>query len=107
MKLWIRSQNKEELTNPIYLQIIKVSNSTKYAIISCSEMAGDTTLGFYESKERALEILDDISNLLKPKAIIQTTDKEAAIGDLVGKPQLKEQIEIIPLNNIVYEMPEE
>ena len=77
--------------------------------LDCYSLTIDTmVLGNYKTKERALEILDEISNLLKPKAIIQTIDKDAGIGDLVGKPQLKEQSEIIPLsNNIVYEMPEE
>ena len=101
MNLWIRSQNKEELTNPMYLQIIKVSNNTKYAIISCNEMAGDTTLGFYESKERALEVLDEIQNtILGILTLEEIEEQKIKKYTGIGKLSMKS-------NNIVYEMPEE
>ena len=63
-------------------------------------------LAKYNKENRALEILDEIQDLLKSKALIKTVDNNPPIGDLVYN--LKEQIEIIPLsNNIVYEMPKE
>ena len=105
MNLWIRSQNKEELTNPMYLQIIKVSNNTKYAIISCSEMAGDTTLGFYESKERALEVLDDIDNV-KFYKYMASLDIQSFVTSIEKKYSQEEQQFLFNQMN-TYKMPKE
>lgn len=107
MNLWIRSQDKETLTKPMDLQIINVNNSNEYAIISFTEMAGDITLGFYNSKERAVEVLNDIQNIVNAKTIIKFYNGELEIdykNSIVELPsyEIKEMAGVI-----VYEMPKE
>ena len=96
MKLWIRRQDKESLELTTYLQIIyldELGQENKWVI------EGGSYLGYYKTKERALEVLDEIQNLMAPKirfsSIISTKKLE------------KYKSEFIPNPIIVYEMPEE
>lgn len=85
MDLWIRSQNGENLIrcNDIAIQGNRIvgyfAKETEYE-----------NLGIYESKERALEVLDEIQELLEPVHVTEISKKEGIIGA-----------------NILYEMPEE
>ena len=65
-----------------------------------------TKLGEYNTKERALEILDEIQNILHPKLII--TPKED-IKDFEVEMKIVPQLEcdIKELSTYVYEMPKE
>ena len=118
MELWIRSQDRERL--------IKVDGIKTY----CSESYKDTlyeledckynTLGSYKSKERVLNILDEISNkiknqfILKEKTILKPEDllhhkrwlEYEYNCDFIAQD---ESYEIHPINSniIYYEMPEE
>ena len=80
--MWIRIQDKEAsvYANNFYIRNPEVGE--KYGI---SYFDGDSfvKLGFYKSKERALEVLDEIQKLL------------------IAMPRTE-----IPFNNIVYQMPE-
>lgn len=81
--MWIRIRNKEALVyaNNFYIRANEVEE--KYGI---SYFDGDSfvNLGFYKSKERALEVLDEIQKLL------------------IALPRTE-----IPFNDVVYQMPEE
>lgn len=55
MELWIRSQDKECLTKVGHLFV------SRYNTIKQDD---DIDLGSYETKERALEVLDEIQNIL-------------------------------------------
>ena len=64
MELWIRSQDKRELvkTNDIY-----IVRKDKYFHIYCYVDNSEIDLGEYgdfEDKTRALEVLDEIQNIL-------------------------------------------
>ena len=102
MDLWIRSQDKKRLVKVNDLYIVHDENN------SC-DYIGNSLVGHlakYNKENRALEVLDEIQKLLKPKAMIKTIDNEVTIDDLVYRPN--EEIEITPLsNNLVYEMPKE
>lgn len=70
MELWIRSQDKEVLLNikGIQYQNYKlVENETVEAniLIGLYNYYDNEILGEYETKERALEVLDEIQKLLK------------------------------------------
>jgi len=65
MELWIRSQDKDILTLAEHLDIYNASVEEQCWII---EESG-TDLGTYTTKERALEVLDEIQKFLKPKII--------------------------------------
>ena len=63
-------------------------------------------LGKYNSKERALEVLDEIQNILKPKVIIKEFDNTVKFDNLVHIVNPKYET-IEQLNTYVYEMPKE
>lgn len=86
MNLWIRSQDKEVLTKVI--DIYKQADTNE--IWSYSDKGIKNCLGIYKSKERALEVLDEIQELLEPVHVIDLSKKEGIAGA-----------------NILYEMPEE
>lgn len=58
MNLWIRTQNKIELTKVNDIQIYKASDG--FQIINYSGNNYVIILGLYKTKERALEVLDEI-----------------------------------------------
>ena len=68
MSIWVRSQNKETLANADKLYIGK--NNNKYTINFDTYIDGWYILGTYKSKERAIEVLDEIdSKIMMNKAI--------------------------------------
>lgn len=60
MELWIRSQDKEVLTRVIDIW----KDADKNEIWSKSSFATKNCLGIYKTKERALEVLDEIQKML-------------------------------------------
>ena len=111
MELSIRSQDKEHLIKYDNLYINKNDNGirTTYRI-----MTDFITLGIYESKERAIEVLDEIQNIINPKAILQA--KGLLSRETMRQIQEDYDMTVIPScvdiiqpisTSIVYEMPEE
>ena len=108
MELWIRSQDKEklvltkgfELQNPSYndgCQIFEVWQNNYHCV------------GNYKTKVRALEVLDEIQNILKPEVIVKTYNVEQAEllnGTKFIQPMI-EDIQVQQASTYVYEMPEE
>lgn len=114
MELWIRSQNREILTKVNNLRLFY----SKYENVFVIEDYDD--LGIYKSKERALEVLDEISNkiknqfILKEKTILKPDDiakEHKRLNYLYSGEFIMENppYEIVPINSniIYYEMPEE
>ena len=114
MELWIRSQSRHNLmkVNDI------VAEDNKIAVYKESE--NSTIVGKYKTKERALEVLDEIQSKLKQQFIVKN-DMILSQKD-IDKEELrltwkydKEFImqdsgfEILPINNnvVIYEMPKE
>lgn len=60
MELWVRSQDKEVLTKVVDIW----KDADKNEIWSQSSFATKNCLGIYKTKERAIEILDEIQNKL-------------------------------------------
>ena len=83
MDLWIKSQDKEVLILANHLDIYQIDENV-YAI----EESG-VDLGTYKSKERALEVLDEIQNILK-----------------IGL-QINNNNQFVGTTTYVYEMPKE
>lgn len=106
MKLWIRSQNRQLIKKANYEICYNERNGHNYIVID-----GDV-LGSYTTKERALEILDEIQNIIKPRfinteyhsEIKQDVDKLSS--DVVMQP-VENEITYIQPNAVVYEMPKE
>lgn len=81
--MWIRTQDKETLINVNCIDMYNI-NKHKWIIEACDS----NNLGTYESKERALEVLDEI--------------QEKIINLEYGKAY-----KCLMPNEVVYQMPEE
>ena len=113
MDLWIRNQNKKQLLliNTIALAEDETGLLLGYGIDGKIK----TALGKYETDERALEILDDIQNVINAKTIIQfqrlvPDERIEQIKNAIDKNSIIElpEYKIKQLAGvIVYEMPEE
>ena len=107
MNLWIRSQDKEKLCKVHDLCVREnqnENNETNYVIQDIY------TMGTYTTKERAIEVLDEIQNILKPKYILDSSsirldgDSWVENGIIMQKYNANARIEEISI--YVYEMPE-
>ena len=72
--MWIRLQNKEVLVYANNFYIMKTRGEEKYEI---SYFDGDSfvKLGFYKSKERAIEVLDEIQSCVNNVNIYQMPEE--------------------------------
>ena len=100
----MRSQDKRILqkVDNIYLN----ANYDNRRICTNDSRDYENNLGEYKTKERAIEILDEIQNILNPQVITK-------LGKIVGKTcdgtiyTTPNEIEIKELSSYVYEMPKE
>ena len=79
MELWIRSQDRGSLVKVDNLYV-SVGNYICYYVEKGKEIPNtyyrpSGELGRYKTKERALEVLDEIQNILKPQLIIKNSGK--------------------------------
>lgn len=100
MELWIRSQDKMALSKFDLLILEKEVKGYMFIADHYKNM------GVYSTKERALEVLDDIQKLLMPQVIIKSIDTSVEIANLnhIVNPSYET---IQQLNTYVYEMPKE
>lgn len=105
MELWIRSQDKEQLRKIVDLKYQKgtIDDGNIEAILGTTQYDEWEVLGIYKSKERTLEVLDEIQKLLKPIYKITSDFKKS---EITGNCQWVENQEYIPIQSKVYEMPE-
>ncbi len=110
MELWIRSQDKTKIAKIDYVCIgIKdIFSDDDLAQIWGNEVI---PLGAYKTKERALEVLDEIQKLVKPKIITTSYDckcKDNPHDKLSFNVEMNpKKMEIQELSTYVYEMPED
>ena len=110
MELWIRSQDKEDLLKVSGVRI----NCFNEKEIKAYFNDDDTIIATYATKKRALEVLDEIQNILMPKTIIKS-DAIVNEEDLQRFKKAFNENEAIILNKAtiehldtyVYEMPKE
>ena len=111
----MRSQDK---INLVKIRQISLNYSNKKQIIAnytpeSYENSGGyyELLGTYETKERAIEVLDEIQNILKPKYILNTSsikpdgDFYEENGVIFQKYNANAKIE--ELSTFVYQMPKD
>lgn len=65
MELWVRSQNKELLMKTPELRYKQKGNV--HSLLAYDTSGGYRILGVYKSKERAIEILDEIQDIFSLK----------------------------------------
>lgn len=103
MNLWVRSQDKEDLIKVDNLGLAyqekynfmdKIGDIDNYCIC---QFVDDyhVKLGTYKTKERAIEVLDEIQNFMRDYACVKKTNR------------LGEEIDLIPKPILIYNMPKE
>ena len=109
MELWVRNQDKDHLVKIEEINI-EIDEDGFIGIWSYgSNKYLKYYLGTYKTKERALEVLDEIQNILKPEVIVKTYNVEQAEllnGTKFIQPMI-EDIQVQQASTYVYEMPEE
>ncbi len=106
MDLWIRSQDKERLGKIVYLEL--KNDDYGFYLIGWRDKFEGTRMATYKTKERALEVLDEIQDVLMPKIkVLQSVNAENNIDDLVSRPTIQEccKVELLQYSDYVYEMP--
>lgn len=110
MKLWIRTQDKTKLMEAeelIVKEVVKTDannvNGYKQEVVGCNICVGYIPVALYKTKERALQVLDEIQNALVGK--VEEKQFKTKSGSIVSEAQ----INIKPLNQncVVYELPRE
>lgn len=105
MELWIRSQDREDLVkvnalwimdNQIWMEVPFYDNHKKLGLTVTSN---NHRLAVYKTKERALEVLNEIQNILRGKYAMSFDYK----GSLNGFK--KEDVQLMLEQMAVYEMP--
>ena len=106
MDLLIRSQDKTQLLKVIGLYYDYQQEKHHITAITENDYYW---LGIYKSKERALEVLDEIQNILKPIIINKQIKSDGMLADGLSDVVLHTYNvnEIQELSTYVYEMPEE
>lgn len=106
MELWIRSQDKTTLIRSYEIYISEQSNTYLIRAKSTSHI-----LGSYSTIEKALEVLDEIQDILKPKYILDTSsikpDGNFYEENGVIFQNYNANAEIKELSTFVYQMPKE
>ena len=98
MDLWIRSQNGNVLM-PVKSKLELFYDAPEHILI----ISNDTILGAYKSRDRVLEVLDEIQSLIDFMVC-----KEIFTYDSEQFMQLTyKQIQHIKENGCIYEMPKE
>ena len=108
MELWIRTQKRMRLFKiSLDVSIIAIrdeKNEIAEYMISCN----DYGLGTYKTKERALEVLDEIQDLLVPKMIVKNEGNTIYGSDgNVYTTNISGGTDIQELSTCVYQMPED
>ncbi len=120
MELWVRSTAKTNLLKVRFLTIMDGNKFYKkndweydgYTICNCNANGTYELLGTYKTKERALEVLDEIQRILKPaiKALTPLTESKEDYKNHCMKTELvgyETTYDIVALPTYVYEMPSE
>jgi hypothetical protein len=112
MELWVRSTARTNLLKVRFLTIMEGKKFYKrdewefkgYTICNCTEQGNYELLGTYKSKERALQILDEIQNILIIKNSFNLSEETI---NKCFENNTEEEIQKIIKTLAVYEMPEE
>lgn len=88
MELWIRNQNKITFQKVDNLLISDGDNVEGTFNIYTNSLPAQNVLGRYKTKERALEVLDEIQNFMRNYACAIKTNRRGEEIDLIPKPIL-------------------
>lgn len=106
MNLWVRSQDGMKLVNNCNLYI---SNEIRNEYVIEDLNNKYLKLGTYKTKKRAIEILDEIQNILSPKYILDSssiTPDDNWVENGIIMQLYNTNAEIKELSTFIYQMPE-
>jgi len=111
MELWIRSQDREMLLKTTSL-CIEIQNDVDPRLHTFNIFANGIKIGNYKTKERALEVLDEIQNILMPKVILNASSikpigEHYTIDNGVVVQNYTADAKWEQVDTYVYEMPSE
>ncbi len=94
MELWIRSQDKTKLVKVDNISSLDIADDYEKEVHSLwNDCKG--VLGIYKTKERALEVLDEIQSSMKNFAFAKKVNG------------LGEELDLIPNPILIYQMPKD
>ena len=99
MNLWVRSQDKHNL-----VKVNNLSISYDFDCYVIKEHEYSTELAYYETQERAFEVLDNIQNKIAQNQSLISLIQNLNFTDL--KDDDEEKISKL-FKDMIYEMPEE
>ena len=109
MELWIRSQDKEDLIKAYNFRILHQNDIAINVRFNGSTLEY-LIIGKYATKERALEVLDEIQNILNPMLIFKNCECDAETFDKIKKAKcciINDNAKLEQLDTCVYQMPED
>ena len=111
MDLWIRSQDRTKLIKANEINVYQYDESAGLGN-DWHIFVRDYEVGVYKSKERALEVLDTIQNILQPiinyqPIVREKFDEKTMLLPYIEHEQVGSKTEIIQFSTYVYEMPKE
>ena len=110
MNLWVRNQDKTILQKVDNLLISDGYNAGGTFNIYTNSLPAQNVLGRYKTKERAIEILDEIQNILMPKYILDSSSirhDDSWVENGIIMQKYNANVEIKELSTFVYQMPAE
>ena len=110
MNLWVRNQDKTILQKVDNLLISDGDNAGRTFNIYTNSLPAQNVLGRYKTKERAIEVLDEIQNILKPKYILDSSSirhDDSWVENGIIMQKYNANVEIKELSTFVYQMPAE
>lgn len=111
MELWIRSQDREQLIKVEKIMLIDDCLCCDEPQITHIETDGGV-VGSY-TKERALQIFDEIQNILQPRVLVHEPNinyddmVHSLAEDMCLKTTQKVEMELKQAGQVVYQMPDE
>ena len=106
MELWIRSQDKRTLINTRRIDI----DDKSIIVWDEGRYASEIYLGEYKTKERALEVLDEIEKLIKPITIFQNCQVDKSTIEKIkeiGYCMVNDDARVEQISQAFYQMPED
>ena len=111
MDLWIRSQNRKMMERAVAVKIAHYKEDGKMS--NSIVINNDYIFGEYATEERTLEVLDEITDLIKPKYVIRV-DNHEDINNKFLKNKKNDYVSVSGFGSVInvnqtlyYEMPKE
>lgn len=111
MELWIRSQDRENLLKTDIVALEEIEENKEYWIYAGHELYDPyRVFGVYHTKERAIEVLDEIQKLIKPITIFQNCQVDKSTIEKIkemGYCMVNNDVRVEQISQAFYQMPKD